>query len=146
MSPEIVFTAGLGDLFVVRVAGNIVSRKCLGVVGSIEYAISELKIPLILVLGHESCGAVKAAVEFYKKGTEPPGAIGIITDAIRPAIEGVASESGSLLNNAVAANVRQSVAELLGSAAIVGPAVASGQLKVVGGIYELTSGRVRLLG
>jgi carbonic anhydrase len=145
VSPDIVFTAGLGDLFVVRVAGNIVSPQCLGVTGSIEYAVEELKIPLVLVLGHEGCGAVKAAVESVQRGVRPPNAIGVIVDAIRPAIEHVANEPGNLLNNAVVENVRQAVASLVHSDEIVAPRVADGRLKVLGGVYELTSGRVRFL-
>src|SRR5262245_29423219 len=66
--PEVIFSAGLGDLFVVRVAGNIVDGKCLGVLGSIEYAVEELKIPMALVMGHEGCGAVKAAYHVVKMG------------------------------------------------------------------------------
>jgi carbonic anhydrase len=145
VSPDIVFTAGLGDLFVVRVAGNIVSRQCLGVTGSIEYAVEELKIPLVLVLGHEGCGAVKAAVESVRRGVRPANAIGAIVDAIRPAIEDVATQPGNLLDNVVVENVRQAVAALVQSDEIVAPMVAAGRLKVVGGVYELTSGRVRFL-
>jgi carbonic anhydrase len=140
-----VFTAGLGDLFVVRVAGNIVSAQCLGVTGSIEYAVEELKIPLVVVLGHEGCGAVKAAVEYVQRGVRPPGAVGAIVDVIRPAIESVANQSGNLEDNAVVENVNRAVASLVQSDEIVAPMVAAGRLKVLGGVYELTSGRVRFL-
>src|SRR5258708_350633 len=109
VAPEIVFSAGLGDLFVVRVAGNIVDPKCLGVLGSIEYAIEELKIPLVLVLGHEGCGAVKAAIQAVKDGRRPPSAISVLTDAIRPVVESVADQTGNLLENAIEANVQQAV-------------------------------------
>lgn len=145
VAPEVVFSAGLGDLFVVRVAGNIVDPKCLGVLGSIEYAIEELKIPLILVMGHEGCGAVKAAIHAVQKGTQPPGAIGVLTDAIRPVLERVSADSGDLLQQAVSANVLQQMENLLHSKQIVAPAVASKHLQIVGGIYELTTGRVRFL-
>jgi carbonic anhydrase len=143
--PEIVFSAGLGDLFVVRVAGNIVDPKCLGVLGSIEYAIEELKIPLVLVLGHEGCGAVKAAIRVVEQGKKPPGAIGVLTDAIRPVVERVADQTGDVLQNAVDANVRHQVENLLHSQAIVAPAVASKRVQIAGGVYELETGRVRLL-
>ncbi len=143
--PEIVFSAGLGDLFVVRVAGNIVDPKCLGVLGSIEYAIEELKIPLIFVLGHESCGAVKAAIQAVEQGKHPPSAISVLTDAIRPVVESVADQTGDLLRNAVAANVRRQVDNLLRSEAIVAPAVASKRVRIAGGIYQLETGRVHLL-
>jgi carbonic anhydrase len=143
--PEIVFSAGLGDLFVVRVAGNIVDPKCLGVLGSIEYAIEELKIPLIFVLGHEGCGAVKAAIEAVKDGKRPPSAISVLTDAIRPVVEIVADQAGDTLRNAVAANVRQQVENLLKSEVIVAPAVATNRVQIAGGVYELETGRVRVL-
>jgi carbonic anhydrase len=143
--PEIIFSAGLGDLFVVRVAGNIVDPKCLGVLGSIEYAIEELKIPLVFVLGHEGCGAVKAAIHAVENGIKPPGAIGVLTDAIRPAVERIRSQTGDLLQNAVSSNVRRQIDNLLRSAAIVAPAVASRKLQIAGGVYELSTGRVRLL-
>ena len=145
VAPEIVFTAGLGDLFVVRVAGTIASPHCRGVLGSIEYAVAELHIPLILVLGHQSCGAVKAAIEYVEKGNRPPGAIGDIVDAIRPAIESVAQQSGDPLENAVEANVRQSVAGIVNLEELVTPRIGAGGLKVVGGVYELKTGLLRLL-
>src|SRR5579863_2583190 len=113
--PEVIFSAGLGDLFVVRVAGNIVDPKCLGVLGSIEYAIKELKIPLILVLGHERCGAVKAAIHAVQDGNRPPGAISVLTDAIRPVVESAAGQTSDLLQNVVAANVQNQVGNLLQS-------------------------------
>jgi carbonic anhydrase len=143
--PEIVFSAGLGDLFVVRVAGNIVDPKCLGVLGSIEYAIEELEIPLIFVLGHEGCGAVKAAIHAVEQGKQPPSAIRVLTDAIRPVVETVAGQTGDLLRNAVTANVRRQVDNLLRSKAIVAPAVAAKRVQITGGVYELETGRVRLL-
>src|SRR6516165_794380 len=102
--PEVIFSAGLGDLFVVRVAGNIVDPRCLGVLASIEYAIEELKIPLVFVLGHESCGAVKAAIAAVEKGIQPPGAIGVLTDAIRPVLDDVRARTGDFLTNAVEGN------------------------------------------
>ena len=143
--PEVIFSAGLGDLFVVRVAGNIVDLKCLGVLGSIEYAIEELRIPLVLVLGHEGCGAVKAAIQVVQKRIRPPGAISVLTDAIRPAIESAGEQGVDPLKSAVVANVRRQVNNLLEAAEVVAPAVATGRVRIVGSVYELTSGRVRLL-
>lgn len=145
VSPEIIFSAGLGDLFVVRVAGNIVDPKCLGVLGSIEYAIEELKMPLIVVLGHEGCGAVKAAIKSVEQGLHPPSAISVLTDAIRPVIESISDQRGDLLQSAVAANVRRQVDNLLQSQAIVAPAVATKQVVIVGGVYELDTGHVRFV-
>jgi carbonic anhydrase len=145
VSPEIVFNAGLGDLFVVRVAGNIVNPDCFGIQGSIEFGIEELKIPLLMVLGHEGCGAVKAAIAAIETGVKFPGKIGILADSIRPVVEEVATRPGDRLRNAIAANVQQGVKRLRESVEVVVPAVASGQLKIVGGMYELQTGRVHLL-
>ncbi len=100
--PEILFDQGLGDLFVVRVAGNVVDNA---VQGSIEYAVEELGVPLIMVLGHERCGAVKAAVDVVEKGGELPGQIETIIDKIKPAVEKVKGKPGDLLENAINENV-----------------------------------------
>jgi carbonic anhydrase len=145
VSPEVIFSAGLGDLFVVRVAGNIVDPKCLGVLGSIEYAIAELKIPLVLILGHENCGAVKAAIHAVERGSQPQSAIRVLTDAIGPVIASVAGREGDLLVNAVEANARQQAKNLLLSEEVIAPAVDSGKVQIVSGVYELLTGRVRLL-
>ena len=142
--PEVVFSAGLGDLFVVRVAGNIVDPRCLGVLGSIEYAIEELNIPLVLVLGHEGCGAVKAAIQAVQRGAHPPGAISVLTDAIRPVIERLGGASGDLLERAVIANVQRQADNLLHATEIVAPAVVAKRVRIAGGVYELNTGRVRM--
>ena len=143
--PEVVFSAGLGDIFVVRVAGNIVDPRCLGVVGSIEYAIEELKTPLVLILGHEGCGAVKAAIQAVQKGTHPPSAIRVLTDAIRPVVESLGVEGGEVVQKAVIANVERQVDNLLHAEEIVAPAVTSKRVKIVGGVYELNTGRVHYI-
>jgi carbonic anhydrase len=145
VAPEVIFSAGLGDLFVVRVAGNIVDPRCLGVLGSIEYAIEELKIPLVFVLGHEACGAVKAAIQVVQNKLSPPGAISVLTDAIRPVVESASGESGDLLRNAVVGNVERQIENLVHSTDIVAPALASNRLQIAGGVYELNTGRVRVL-
>jgi carbonic anhydrase len=145
VAPEIIFSAGLGDLFVVRVAGNIVDPRCLGVLGSIEHAIEELRIPLVAVLGHEGCGAVKAAVAAARNGIHPPGAIRVLTDAIRPVVASADVHTGDLLRNAVVANVNSSLDHLRQSNEIVSPAVASERVQLAGAVYELESGRVRFL-
>jgi carbonic anhydrase len=145
VGPEVIFSAGLGDLFVVRVAGNIVDARCLGVLGSIEYAIEELKIPLIVVLGHEGCGAVKAAIKAARDGIHPPGAIRVLTDAIRPVLANADVQAGDLLRNAVVGNVNNSLERLRQSNEIVGPAIASKTVQIAGAVYELETGRVRFL-
>lgn len=145
VAPEIVFSAGLGDLFVVRVAGNIVDPQCFGVLGSLEYAVEELKVPLVVVLGHEGCGAVKAAIHVLRDGVKLPKAIGMIATAIAPTIETGAEQAETLLPKAVVANVQSSVRKLRTNEPILSPRVKSGDLNVVGAVYDLKSGVVRIL-
>jgi carbonic anhydrase len=134
--PEIVFDQGLGDLFVVRVAGNVVDDHA---IGSIEYAAEHLHAPLIVVLGHDRCGAVQAAVS----SPSAPGHIQSIVDAIRPAVEAAKSEPGDLLDNAIDENVRRVVAQLQTSEPILHHEIEAGHLQVVGARYELNTGVVR---
>jgi carbonic anhydrase len=140
--PEILFDQGLGDLFVVRVAGNVVDNA---VAGSIEYAVGELGVPLIIVLGHEGCGAVKAAVDVVEKGGELPGQIESIINSIKPAVEKVKGKHGNILENAINENVLMGVEKLKDSRPIIAKLVEKGRLKVVGANYELKSGIVRIL-
>jgi len=136
--PEIVFDQGLGDLFVIRVAGNIVDDAILG---SIEYAAEHLHAPLIVVLGHERCGAVDATV----KGGNVPGHIGSLVGAIKPAVGRAKDQSGDPLDNAVRANVRMVVDQLKSSGPILEELVKQGKLKIVGARYDLDSGAVEVI-
>ncbi|MFB2935069.1 carbonic anhydrase [Aerosakkonemataceae cyanobacterium BLCC-F154] len=136
--PEIIFDRGLGDLFVIRVAGNIVDDA---VVGSIEYAAEELNTPLLVVLGHERCGAVTAAV----KGGEVPGHISTLVKAIQPAVKSVQGLPGDPIENAVKANVRIVVSQLKSNQPIVSELVKSNKLKIVGARYDLDSGKVDII-
>lgn len=136
--PEIVFDQGLGDIFVVRVAGNVVDDQALG---SIEYAVEHLGAHLIVVLGHEKCGAVQAAVD----GGEVPGHIDSIVQAIKPAVDQARSQPGNLLDNAINANVLRVVYEIRHSQPILEHEVHSGGLKVVGARYNLAAGTVQWL-
>jgi carbonic anhydrase len=145
VAPEVLFDAGLGDLFVVRVAGNFIDPRCFSVIGSVEYAVEELKVPLIMVLGHEGCGAVKAAVRVVREEVELPGSIDMIADSIRPVVKDVANSPGDLVANAVAANVRHGVNWLTTSATMLKGPLDDGRLKVVGATYELKSGLVRIV-
>jgi len=140
--PEILFDQGLGDLFVIRVAGNVVDDA---VQGSIEYAVEELAVPLVMVLGHERCGAVKAAVEVVEKGGQLPGQIETIINAIKPAVEKAKGKPGNLLDNAINANVLMVVDKLKVSKPIIAKFVEEGKLKVVGANYGLKSGIVRII-
>lgn len=134
--PELVFDQGLGDLFVVRVAGNVVDDASLG---SIEYAVEHLGANLVIVLGHERCGAVQAALD----GKALLGHIGAIGAALSPAIaEAKAQRGGDPLDVAVRANVRRIVGELTDSEPLLAHAVRAGELEVVGARYDLDTGEV----
>lgn len=141
-SPEILFDQGIGDLFVVRLAGNLIDDAALG---SIEFAVGKLGARLIVVLGHEKCGAVKAAVDAVHGGPAAPGKIGTLVEAIKPAAASVQGKPGDELDNAVRANVHV-VAEKLGQASpVLEPFLKSGELKIVGARYDLDDGKVELV-
>ena len=145
VSPEVVFDQGVGDLFVVRVAGNIVSGAGPSVKGSIEFAVAELGARLIVVLGHGACGAVKAAIEHIDANDVLPGSIRDLVDLIRPAAAAVRGKPGDKLDNAIKANVEQGVERLKGLDPILSGMVKKGELKVVGAVYELRTGLVKFL-
>lgn len=136
--PEVVFDQGLGDLFVVRTAGHVIDDEALG---SIEYAVEHLGSPLIVVMGHSRCGAVTAAIE----GGTPPGHIGALTRAIKPAVDLTRGGNGDPVENAVRANVRLVAKQLRESGPILSEFVHEGKVKVVGAEYDLDSGRVERL-
>jgi carbonic anhydrase len=140
--PEIVFDQGVGDLFVVRVAGNVVSGTGVLVKGSIEYAVAELHVPLTVVLGHSGCGAVKAAIQHIESSDKLPGAIRGLVDTIRPVVARIKGQPGDLLENAIRANVVAGVERLKGLSPILAPAVKKGGLRVIGAVYDLRSGSV----
>jgi carbonic anhydrase len=146
VAPELLFDQGLGDLFVIRVAGNVVSGAGAVVKGSIEYAVAELDVPLIMVLGHSKCGAVKAALQHCDAHDKLPGAIQELVNLIKPVVAQVKDLKGNRLENAIQANVARGVAKLMTLQPIVAPRVKKGRLKVVGATYDLVSGKVTLLG
>lgn len=142
VAPELVFDQGPGDLFVVRVAGNYLSSDSLA---SLEYAVGVLKVPLIMVLGHSECGAVKATIGEIKEPHALPGHIWDIVDAVRPGIESTVKAGGNdLLGNAISANVDYNVARVASAQPVVSEAVKQGSVKVVGGVYALATGKVTL--
>jgi carbonic anhydrase len=142
--PEIVFDEGIGDLFLVRVAGNTANDDI--VLGSIEYAASVLKSVVVVVLGHEECGAVKATVDLVTKGKTAPGHIASFLQPIVPAVEAVRSEpAGEIVNAGIRENVRRQVRQLTSSQPVLAGLVGSGALKIVGAEYELKTGAVALL-
>jgi carbonic anhydrase len=138
VSPELLFDEGLGDLFVIRVAGNIVDDA---VLGSIEYGVEHLGTRLIVVLGHEKCGAVSAAVE----GGKPAGHLGALTSAIQPSVDATANQPGDKVHNCVIANVRRVAQQIRDSEPVLKEQVTGKGLKVVAADYELDTGKVRLL-
>jgi carbonic anhydrase len=138
VSPEIIFDEGLGDLFVVRVAGNIIDDA---VIGSLEYAVEHLHTPVVLVVGHRRCGAVQAAIG----GGEPKTHIQTLVQAIAPAVAEARKLSGDLVDNTVAANVRLAVGQLKESEPILKENVGRNRIKIVGGVYDLDTGVVSLM-
>jgi carbonic anhydrase len=141
--PEWIFDAGLGDLFVVRVAGNVVSPE---IAGSLQYAGTHLETPLFVVLGHQGCGAVSAALASKHEGTQHGSRIQILVDTIAPALpefdEGLSPEAR--LAKAVESNVRWTVSRILNSPEGQSR-LAEGRIKIVGAIYEIDTGRVKFL-
>ena len=141
VAPELAFDQGPGDLFVARVAGNIVTPDLLA---SLEYSVEFLGVPLVMVLGHTACGAVDAAVKVVKDQAVLPGHLPELVAQIEPAVERAAKmSSGSLLANACEENVRGQVAALKKASPIVAESYAAGKIDIVGAIYDLPSGRVK---
>jgi carbonic anhydrase len=136
--PEIIFDQGLGDLFVVRLAGHVLNDEA---TGSIEYAVEHLGTRLIVVLGHAQCGAVTAVV----KGGGAPGHISSIVHAIKPAVDRAKSRPGDLLENAIRENVKMVVDQLQSSSPLLTNQVKDGGLKIVGAYYSLDDGKVTLV-
>jgi carbonic anhydrase len=145
VSPEILFDAGVGELFVIRVAGNVVDGAGVTVKGSIEYAIAELNVPLVMVLGHTNCGAVKAAVKHIDEKDSLPGSINGLVELIKPVVSKVQGQPGEIYDNVTRANVIAGVEKLKNSQPILAPRVQAGSVTVVGGIYDLHTGVVKLL-
>lgn len=142
VAPELLFGGvGLGELFVCRNAGNVADTA---VLGSIEYAVEHLHAPLIVVLGHERCGAVAAAVDVVTKGTELPGFIKPMVAEIVPAVEKVKSQKGDLVDLAVLENARANASRILEKSEIVRHHVEDEAVKIVYGRYDLDTGAVKL--
>ena len=138
-SPELIFDQGIGDLFVCAVAGNVPTSE---LVASMEYAISALGTPLIVVMGHSSCGAVTAAIKTIAENTSLPGALPNLISQITPAvreIEDISAETA--LSEAIEINVRNGVERLPDMSEIIHEAVDAGRVKIIGGVYDLASGR-----
>jgi carbonic anhydrase len=142
IAPEYAFDSARGDLFVCRVAGNFANTES---IASLEYTVAILKTPLILVLGHDSCGAVDATIKSMKDGTTLPGQLPSLVTGLEPAVKAVLQDPGNLLANATRRNVIDTVAKLKSATPILSAAVEQKKLKVVGGIYRLRDGRVDMI-
>lgn len=134
---EIVFDQGLGDLFVCRIAGNVATAE---EIGSLEFGSLVLGSKVIMVLGHERCGAVDATI----KGAQVPGQIGSLIDAIKPSVEKSKNLPGDKLENACKANILMQV-EKLKASSVLSQLIDAGKLKVVGGYYDLDNGTVTIV-
>lgn len=138
--PEVLFGRGLGELFIVRNAGNTVDTAAMG---SIEFAVGVLGVPLVVVMGHEACGAVKAAMDVVEKNASFPGSIGRMIEPIIPAVLAARGRPGDKVEQAVRANVSRVVERLrTASEPILLDPQRQGRVKVVGAYYALDTGRV----
>lgn len=140
VAPEIVFGQGLGDVFIVRNAGNTVDTTALG---SIEYAVEHLGVPLIVIMGHSRCGAVEAAASIVDTNARFPEAVEHMLGPIVPAVLSVRDRPGDRIEHAVRANVDRAVARLrLGAEPVISEPLRAGRLRVVGAAYNLDTGLV----
>jgi carbonic anhydrase len=138
--PEVVFDQGLGDMFVARTAGQVIDNA---VMGSVEYAVEE-GVKLIMVLGHQSCGAIKATIQTIQNNGHPEGEIAALVDAIKPAYAAAESMPGDIVENTIRANVKLEV-QTLQSSEVISHALAQGSAEIVGARYDLDSGAVTIL-
>ncbi len=141
VSPELAFDQGPGELFVVRVAGNLVTTDLLA---SLEYGIAVLNVPLVMVLGHSDCGAINATLKVLKDHATLPGHLPELVDGLKPGVAAALRESGpDLAARAVAANVAYNVERLRTAQPVFAGMVAQGKVKVVGAVYDLPTGHVK---
>lgn len=143
VAPELAFDTGRGDLFVVRLAGNFLDEDGLA---SLEYAVKFLGTPLLVVLGHEKCGAIDAAIKTVKDNATLPGHLPELIEGLKPAVEAVLNKPGDLLENAIDENVRLTVAKLKGASPIISQYVEEKKIRVIGGVYQFSDGRIDWMG
>jgi len=142
IAPEYAFDSGRGDLFVCRLAGNFANADSVAI---LEYGVAVLGVPLILVLGHDSCGAIDATIKSLKDDKPLPGHMPSLVTALAPAVKAVSDKGGDVLGNAIRQNVVDNVAKLKSATPILSAAAEQGKLRVVGGIYRLRDGRVDMI-
>lgn len=136
--PEVIFDQGIGDLFIIRVAGNIVDDVALG---SIEYAVEHLGTELVVVLGHSKCGAVTATV----KGGEAHGHIGSIVNIIMPAVEMAKMQKGDVVENAIKNYMAITIEKIKSADPVISKSIKEGKLKIVGAFYDMDTGIVEFI-
>lgn len=142
VSPEYAFDAGRADLFVCRVAGNFANDD---VIASLEYAVAVLNTPLLMVLGHQSCGAIDATIKSIKDGTTLPGHLPSLVAALSPAVKATLNQPGNTLDNATRQNVLLNVEKLKTATPIIDKAVAEKKIRIIGALYRLDTGRVDII-
>ncbi len=140
LSAEIIFDVGLGDLFVVRNAGQVSSETILG---SLEYAVEVLKVPLILVLGHDECGAVRAAIDFTDGKLAAKGVyIQHLVDSIAPTVLEAKAAGTPHIDEVTALHIKDTIEDIITKSKVIADAVSAGKLAVVGANYRLVAGEV----
>jgi carbonic anhydrase len=139
---EYALDAGYGDVFAIRTAGHTLGET---VLGSIEFAVAELGVPLVLVLGHTSCGAVTAAQRTLDTGATPGANVGALVERILPSVISSREHGGTTVNEAVAEHSRRTVERLRDLSPVLHEAEATGKLKIVGAVYDLATGAVTVL-
>ena len=141
VAAEIIFDQGLGDMFVVRTAGHVIDAA---VLGSIEYAVSVLRVPLIVVLGHDSCGAVKATLDALDEGRVPSGFVRDVVERVTPSIILGRRDGMTRVDEFEARHVIETGAQLLSRSSAIGSGVEAGEVAIVGVTYHLSDGRIVL--
>lgn len=143
IAPEYAFDSARGDLFVCRVAGNFANDD---VIASFEYGIAILNCPLLMVLGHADCGAIDATIKSIKDNSTLPGHLPSLVTALSPAVKATASQAGNAMDNAIKQNVIFNVAKLKAATPIIDKAIADKKVRIVGAVYNLSNGRVEIVG
>lgn len=138
LAAEIIFDVGLGDVFVVRTAGQVIDDA---VLGSLEFSVAELQVPLIVVLGHDSCGAVSAALESTASGTTPPGFVRSLVERITPSVLAAQRDGVTSVNETVEEHVKQTAERIVDHSRVLHDAVEAGRTAVIGVTYRLAEGR-----
>lgn len=142
LAAEIIFDLGLGDAFVVRTAGQVIDDA---VLGSLEYSISQLHVPLIVILGHDSCGAVQATKSVVETGEMPAGFIRDLVERITPSVLTAKRNGEEDVNDMVVEHVKQTASRLADSSRVISDAIEEGRVAVIGLSYKLDEGRAALV-